>query len=231
MRPWPLIDGFVPGRCRRSRSPCVTSLTGALPRALDGKIRDGWATSDQIPEVRIPGASFMGVSGVAPSCSGSRTHPLFLAPGRAGRRTGRTRRSRQTGSAASPQGWPGISGTSPRITRQADWLAVQCATAPRRRRRSVRTRRSPWVAVVAPARRASGLQFELRRSRQSVVRSARKTGYPSRCPAQPPQAQPRTREAKLSARRLTKRQFLASDAGAGTAAPPASRSSDRVRPA
>ena len=30
-------------------------------------IADGWATSRQIPGVRIPGASFMGVSGVAPS--------------------------------------------------------------------------------------------------------------------------------------------------------------------
>ena len=32
-------------------------------------IRDGWATSDQIPGVRIPGAPFMGVSAVAPSAS------------------------------------------------------------------------------------------------------------------------------------------------------------------
>ncbi len=31
------------------------------------KIADGWATSEQIPGVRIPGAPFMGVSGVAPS--------------------------------------------------------------------------------------------------------------------------------------------------------------------
>ena len=30
-------------------------------------IADGWATSEQIPGVRIPGAPFMGVSGVAPS--------------------------------------------------------------------------------------------------------------------------------------------------------------------
>ena len=30
-------------------------------------IADGWATSPQLPRVRIPGASFMGVSGVAPS--------------------------------------------------------------------------------------------------------------------------------------------------------------------
>lgn len=31
------------------------------------KIKDGWATSEQIPGVRIPGAPFMGVSAVAPS--------------------------------------------------------------------------------------------------------------------------------------------------------------------
>ncbi len=30
-------------------------------------IADGWATSDQIPGVRVPGGPFMGVSGVAPS--------------------------------------------------------------------------------------------------------------------------------------------------------------------
>ena len=30
-------------------------------------IADGWATSEQIPGVRVPGAPFMGVSGVAPS--------------------------------------------------------------------------------------------------------------------------------------------------------------------
>lgn len=37
------------------------------PFLVHWKISDGWATSDQIPEVCIPGASFMGVSGVAPS--------------------------------------------------------------------------------------------------------------------------------------------------------------------
>jgi len=31
------------------------------------QVRDGWATSAEIPGVRIPGGSFMGVSGVAPS--------------------------------------------------------------------------------------------------------------------------------------------------------------------
>ncbi len=31
------------------------------------KLSDGWATSDQIPGVRIPGAPFMGISAVAPS--------------------------------------------------------------------------------------------------------------------------------------------------------------------
>jgi len=37
------------------------------PFLVHWKIADGWATSAELPRVRIPGASFMGVSGVAPS--------------------------------------------------------------------------------------------------------------------------------------------------------------------
>jgi len=37
------------------------------PFLVHWRIRDGWATSAQIPGVRVPGAPFMGVSGVAPS--------------------------------------------------------------------------------------------------------------------------------------------------------------------
>jgi formamidase len=37
------------------------------PYLVHWTIADGWATSPQIPGVRIPGAPFMGVSGVAPS--------------------------------------------------------------------------------------------------------------------------------------------------------------------
>lgn len=37
------------------------------PYVVHWRIRDGWATSAEIPGVRIPGAPFMGVSGVAPS--------------------------------------------------------------------------------------------------------------------------------------------------------------------
>jgi formamidase len=37
------------------------------PFLVHWQIRDGWATSPQIPGVRIPGAPFMGVSAVAPS--------------------------------------------------------------------------------------------------------------------------------------------------------------------
>jgi formamidase len=37
------------------------------PFLVHWKIRDGWATSEQIPRVRIPGAPFMGVTAVAPS--------------------------------------------------------------------------------------------------------------------------------------------------------------------
>jgi formamidase len=37
------------------------------PFVVNWKIRDGWATAVEIPGVRIPGAPFMGISGVAPS--------------------------------------------------------------------------------------------------------------------------------------------------------------------
>jgi formamidase len=37
------------------------------PYLVHWTISDGWATSDQIPGVRIPGAPFMGISAVAPS--------------------------------------------------------------------------------------------------------------------------------------------------------------------
>jgi len=37
------------------------------PFLVHWRISDGWATSPQLPRVRIPGAPFMGVSGVAPS--------------------------------------------------------------------------------------------------------------------------------------------------------------------
>jgi formamidase len=37
------------------------------PFLVHWQLRDGWATSAEIPGVRIPGAPFMGVSGVAPS--------------------------------------------------------------------------------------------------------------------------------------------------------------------
>src|SRR5438067_7248902 len=39
----------------------------ADPFLVHWQLRDGWATSTQIPGVRIPGAPFMGVSAVAPS--------------------------------------------------------------------------------------------------------------------------------------------------------------------
>lgn len=39
------------------------------PFLVHWKIKDGWATSEQIPGVRIPGAPFMGVSAVAPSAA------------------------------------------------------------------------------------------------------------------------------------------------------------------
>ena len=41
------------------------------PFLVHWEIKDGWATSAQLPGVRIPGAPFMGVSAVAPSADGS----------------------------------------------------------------------------------------------------------------------------------------------------------------
>src|SRR5882672_11275738 len=45
----------------------------ATPFLVHWQIRDGWATSPKLPGVRIPGAPFMGVSGVAPSAAQVRT--------------------------------------------------------------------------------------------------------------------------------------------------------------
>jgi formamidase len=42
-------------------------ITG--PYVAHWQLRDGWATSREIPGVRIPGAPFMGISGVAPSAT------------------------------------------------------------------------------------------------------------------------------------------------------------------
>src|SRR5215470_12163096 len=43
------------------------------PYLVHWQIREGWATSPKLPGVRIPGAPFMGVSGVAPSAAQVRT--------------------------------------------------------------------------------------------------------------------------------------------------------------
>src|SRR5262244_3359936 len=43
------------------------------PYLVQWQIKDGWATSPKLPGVRIPGAPFMGVSGVAPSMAEVRT--------------------------------------------------------------------------------------------------------------------------------------------------------------
>src|SRR2546429_854237 len=42
------------------------------PFLVHWQIRDGWATAQKLPGVRIPGAPFMGVSGVAPSAAPGR---------------------------------------------------------------------------------------------------------------------------------------------------------------
>ena len=44
------------------------------PYLVHWRIADGWATSPQLPGVRIPGAPFMGVIGVAPSRGRSPGH-------------------------------------------------------------------------------------------------------------------------------------------------------------
>ena len=58
-QPW-AFSGIIPG-LGYLRDVMTT------PFLVHWTIADGWATSPQIPGVRIPGASFMGVSGVAPS--------------------------------------------------------------------------------------------------------------------------------------------------------------------
>ena len=56
------------------------------PFLVHWQIRDGWATSPTLPGVRIPGAPFMGVSGVAPSVAlvrqwAAREHELMSRGG------------------------------------------------------------------------------------------------------------------------------------------------------
>src|SRR4030095_16879584 len=46
------------------------------PFLVHWQIRDGWATSPKLPGVRIPGAPFMGVSGVAPSAAQVKAWPV-----------------------------------------------------------------------------------------------------------------------------------------------------------
>jgi formamidase len=58
-QPW-AFSGIIPG-LGYLRDVMTT------PYLVHWSIADGWATSPQLPRVRIPGAPFMGVSGVAPS--------------------------------------------------------------------------------------------------------------------------------------------------------------------
>jgi hypothetical protein len=51
------------------RAPSRLDLDLGLPHITKWDIAGNWATSEQIPGVRIPGASFMGSMGVAPSAS------------------------------------------------------------------------------------------------------------------------------------------------------------------
>ena len=137
------------------------------------------------------------------ACSGSsRTHCLELLLGEQWRRTGRTRshlgsrrdgqRRRSPERCSAGSACPGHGGTrAPRPDTRAGCAAaapplarcvaqrVQCAgtlgrgSAPRRRRRSVRTRRSPWAGrggASAPSLRARGRQPRV--SRRAPVRRA-----------------------------------------------------------
>jgi formamidase len=52
-----------------------------IPFLVHWHISDGWATSPQLPGVRIPGAPFMGVSGVAPlTCTAPRLDQARAGP-------------------------------------------------------------------------------------------------------------------------------------------------------
>lgn len=58
----------------------------STPFLVHWTIRDGWATSPRLPGVRIPGAPFMGVSGLAPSAAqvrawAAREHELLTRGG------------------------------------------------------------------------------------------------------------------------------------------------------
>lgn len=66
---------FIEIRPERWAFTCIVPGLGFLsdlytaPFIVKWKIEDNFATSEQLPNVRIPGASFMGVSGVSPSRS------------------------------------------------------------------------------------------------------------------------------------------------------------------
>ena len=76
------------------------------PFVVHWKIRDDWATSAEIPGVRIPGAPFMGISGVAPSAQKLKewtereqraldAGAFVVPPGEAGAGAGRSLRHRR----------------------------------------------------------------------------------------------------------------------------------------
>src|SRR6185437_7521878 len=73
-KPGDLLEiGFVEIQPQPWAFSCIMPGLGFLrdtmttPFLVHWRIQDGWATSEQIPGVRIHGAPFMGVSGVAPS--------------------------------------------------------------------------------------------------------------------------------------------------------------------
>ena len=114
------------------------------PFLVQWTIKDGWATSAQIPGVRIPGAPFMGVSAVAPSAEKLKEwtareqrlmerggmvfppDPVGAVPGGARLRDGsRQPRSRCSASASSSRRCCG-----PRVARNRPWPTIPTAQRP-----------------------------------------------------------------------------------------------------
>jgi formamidase len=120
------------------------------PFLVHWRIAEGWATSAQIPGVRIPGASFMGVSAVAPSAAKlaewtAREQRVidnggFVLPARPGRcGAGGPLRSRRAAHLAAAREWR-------QFRRQTADPGCQTLPSGIHRRRVVLDRRRPFCA-------------------------------------------------------------------------------------
>jgi len=117
------------------------------PYLVHWQIRDGWATSPKLPGVRIPGAPFMGVSGVAPSAGQVRAW------------TARENELMSRGGMVFP---PDASGAVPGGDRRAQDLA-----APRERRQLRREAAHEGLEAVAAGRGRGRLVLDGRRPLRS----------------------------------------------------------------